>query len=161
PIEDLIIASGAGGGSRVEVYSGRIDDRVDVRLATAAPFADLKRRNAAVTAVGVDTNQDGVIDSLVVSQGAGGDRNGIRSVPLVPGTRSPAFSLLTGGAKPVPLRVTAANNGPPADIALQRAMQAAASSRSGTTADTQAAFAQLGRDWGGLNGNRLRSSPTR
>jgi len=158
-IQDIIVASGQGGGSQVEIYSGRIDDKVDARLAAVAPFASSKRRNAAVSAVGVDTNQDGVIDSLAVGQGLSGEAGKVRQVALSSRLRTTAATLQTSGVPQSPLRVGALNNRPVAEVFAARVRQAAVSSGSGDILGRQAAFAELARQWGGaVNANGFRRS---
>ena len=158
-VDDLIVASGQGGGSRVEIYSGRIDDKVDARLAAVAPFAKSRRKNAAVTAAGVDTNQDGVIDSLAVGQGFGGELGKVTQVALSNQLRTAAVPLRTSGIPQTPIRVGALNNRPIASQIAARARQAADLGGAGDPAGRQAAFAELAREWGGsVNPNGFRRS---
>jgi len=150
-IQDLIISSGQGGRSQVEVFSGRIDDRVDTRLLAVSPFANSKRRNASVTSVGIDANQDGIVDSLTVGQGSGGELGQVRQLALATGVRAAAAAVKVG-APQTPLRVAALNNRPLSDVIPTRARQAIMANGIGTVADRQAAFAELSREWGVVNG---------
>ena len=77
-IDDIIVSSGSGGGSRVEVFSGRIDDPADARLLALAPFANTTRPNAPVTAAGLDLDRDGIIDGFAFGQGLGGNLGMVR-----------------------------------------------------------------------------------
>ena len=69
-ISDVVVAAGRRGGSRIEIHDGRIG--TNARLQTAAAFAALDSRNAAVVAAAIDTDGDGRADSLYATQGAGG-----------------------------------------------------------------------------------------
>lgn len=95
--DDFIISTGRRGGSQLEVYSGRVATTV---LARRAAFASLVAGSLPTYAVGLDSEGDGRIDSLVASQGSG-PGVGIRRLPLS-GASSTAFSSLSG-----PLRLVA------------------------------------------------------
>jgi hypothetical protein len=69
-IDDIIVAAGRRGGSRIEIHDGRVD--ANARLQAVAAFAALGSRNAAVSATAVDTDGDGRVDSLYATQIAGG-----------------------------------------------------------------------------------------
>ena len=69
-IDDIIVAAGRRGGSRIEIHDGRVD--TNARLQAVAAFAALGSRNAAVSATAVDTDGDGRVDSLYATQIAGG-----------------------------------------------------------------------------------------
>ena len=94
--DDFIFSSGRRGGSQLEVYSGRVATTV---LARRAAFASLVAGSLPTYAVGLDSEGDGRIDSLVASQG-GGAGVGIRKLPLT--GASTTFSSLGG-----PLRLVA------------------------------------------------------
>ena len=70
---DIIVSSGVGGGSVVEVYDGTVAAATaNRRLARFAAFSGLANRNAAVAAVGVDSDGDGLANRIdVVQSGAG------------------------------------------------------------------------------------------
>lgn len=69
-IADVIVAAGRRGGSQIEIYDGRVG--TNARLQTAAAFAALGSKNAAVAAAAIDTDGDGRADWLYATQGAGG-----------------------------------------------------------------------------------------
>lgn len=88
-IADVIVAAGRRGGSRIEVHDGRVG--TNAKLQTAAAFAALDSRNAAVVAAAIDTDGDGRADSLYATQGAGGTA-GLRRAAI----GSTVFSALGG-----------------------------------------------------------------
>lgn len=88
-IADIIVASGRRGGSRIEIHDGRVG--TNATLQTAAAFAALDSRNAAVAAAAIDTDGDGRADSLFATQGAGGTA-GLRRAAI----GSSVFSALGG-----------------------------------------------------------------
>jgi hypothetical protein len=95
-IDDIIVAGGRRGGSRIEVHSGRVGGGV---LARQTAFAALATANLPTYATGLDADGDGRIDSLAVSQGAG-PGVGVRRLTLA--AASSGLSSLSG-----PLRITA------------------------------------------------------
>lgn len=88
-IADIIVATGRRGGSRIEIHDGRVG--TNATLQTAAAFAALDSRNAAVAAAAIDTDGDGRADSLFATQGAGGTA-GLRRAAI----GSTVFSALGG-----------------------------------------------------------------
>ncbi|MFM8354978.1 MAG: hypothetical protein ACKOBM_08745, partial [Gammaproteobacteria bacterium] len=88
--DDLMIAAGRRGGSQLEVYSGRVATSVLVRRAA---FASLVAASLPTYVVGLDSEGDGRVDSLVASQGSG-PGVGIRRLPL--SGASTAFSGSSG-----------------------------------------------------------------
>ena len=88
-IADIIVAAGRRGGSRIEIHDGRVG--TNAKLQTAAAFAALDSRNAAVVAAALDTDGDGRADSLFATQGAGGTA-GLRRAAI----GSTVFSALGG-----------------------------------------------------------------
>ena len=69
-IADVIVAAGRRGGSRIEIYDGRVG--TNARLQAYAALSAFELRNAAVVATSVDTDGDGRVDSLYATQIAGG-----------------------------------------------------------------------------------------
>ena len=69
-IDDIIVAVGRRGGSRIEIYDGRVG--TNARLQAYAALSAFELRNAAVVATSVDTDGDGRVDSLYATQIAGG-----------------------------------------------------------------------------------------
>ena len=88
-IDDIIVAAGRRGGSRIEIHDGRVD--TNARLQAVAAFAALGSRNAAVSATAVDTDGDGRADALYASQGTGGTASVSRSQ-----IQAQVFSILGG-----------------------------------------------------------------
>ncbi|HTM54546.1 MAG TPA: VCBS repeat-containing protein, partial [Pirellulales bacterium] len=78
-IPDLIVAGGNAGGSTVEVWSGIVNDVTDVKLASFTTFANTTTPNMPVHATWIDSNGDGIVDSIVAVQGTDGTSNQIRS----------------------------------------------------------------------------------
>jgi hypothetical protein len=78
-IPDLIVAGGNAGGSTVEVWSGIVNDVTDVKLASFTTFANTTTPNMPVHATWIDSNADGIVDSIVAVQGTDGTSNQIRS----------------------------------------------------------------------------------
>ena len=95
-LDDVIVAAGRRGGSRIEVHSGRASGGV---LARQAAFAALATANLPTYTTGLDADGDGRIDSLAASQGAG-PGIGIRRVGAT--LAAAALSPLGG-----PLRIAA------------------------------------------------------
>ena len=90
-IDDIIVTGGRRSGSALEVHSGRVtSNEVLFRQAAFASLATLP-----TYAVGLDTDGDGRINSLVATQG-GGAGSGIRLLGGTSGLES-AFSSLSGG----------------------------------------------------------------
>lgn len=89
-IADVVVAAGRRGGSRIEIYDGRVT--TSARLYASAAFATLASRNAAVSATAVDTDGDGVADALYASQGAGGTAGVYRAE-----IQNQVFEILGGG----------------------------------------------------------------
>jgi hypothetical protein len=77
-IPDFIVASGNGGGSAVQIWSGLTNDGSDTLLASFNTFADTSTKNAPVRATAFDSNGDGIADVLAVVQGTNGKSNQIR-----------------------------------------------------------------------------------
>jgi hypothetical protein len=78
-IPDFIVAAGNGGQSAVEIWSGLTNDATDVRLSTFTTFSNTTTANAPVHATALDTNGDGIADTIVVVQGTDGTSGQIRS----------------------------------------------------------------------------------
>ena len=91
-IDDIIVAGGRRSGSAIEVYSGRLTSN-DVLLRQAA-FASLASANLPTYAVGLDTDGDGRMNSLVATQ-TGGFGPGIRRLAGTAGVEA-TISSLTG-----------------------------------------------------------------
>ena len=72
-IPDIILSQGRNGQSVVEVYDGRVAAAANTRLARFTAFGNLARSSAAVFTAGIDTNADGRIDTINVSQGSAGN----------------------------------------------------------------------------------------
>jgi cyclophilin family peptidyl-prolyl cis-trans isomerase len=90
-IDDIIVTGGRRSGSALEVHSGRLDsNEVLVKRAAFASLASLP-----VVAAALDTDGDGRINSLVVSQ-EGGAGSGVRLLGGTSGLES-VFSSLSGG----------------------------------------------------------------
>ena len=71
-IPDIILAQGRGGQSRVEVFDGRVGAASNARLARFAAFSDLATRSAPVVAAGIDTDGDGLVNTIKTVQGGAG-----------------------------------------------------------------------------------------
>jgi uncharacterized repeat protein (TIGR01451 family) len=78
-IPDLIVAGGNAGGSTVEIWSGVVNDNPDVKLASFTTFANTTTPNMPVHATWIDSNGDGIVDSIVAVQGTDGTSNQIRA----------------------------------------------------------------------------------
>lgn len=81
-IPDLLLSAGLRGGSRTEVYSGRLDS--SSRLATYAAFGAFSESWASSFVSAADADGDGRVDALYAFQGLGGsptvhvlDREGV------------------------------------------------------------------------------------
>ncbi|MFM8635237.1 MAG: Ig-like domain-containing protein, partial [Planctomycetia bacterium] len=134
-ITDIAISSGSTGGSRMEVYSGRVDDRTDLRLLALAPFATTQRANAAVYSVGLDLDRNGVVEEMAFVQGLGGNAGVVRQT-------SRTGTLLRERSFPAsPLRIAAINNGPLPVATANRFAALSALNGVGSVAAKQAAFA--------------------
>jgi hypothetical protein len=154
-IDDITISSGNGGRSALEVYAGRIDDLQDLRLLSLAPFAAAAQRNAAVSAVGIDVDQDDRINFIAAGQGLGGRAGLLRPISFTGSLLSQA--AFAQSLPPTPVRVAALNNRPlPASVTGRNAWL---SSQEGVGAQAarQAAFAAIGAELAGVNadGRRL------
>ena len=144
-IDDIIVSSGSGGGSRVEVFSGRIDDPADARLLALAPFANTTRPNAPVTAAGLDLDRDGIIDGFAFGQGLGGNLGMVRQT-------SRTGALLSQWMLPAtPLRVTALNNKPVPGAVNNRMTMLTGLQGAGSIAAKQAAFAAFAAELARVN----------
>jgi len=144
-LDDLIISSGATGGSAIEVYSGRVDDAVDLRLAQFAPFANTAKKNASVYGVGLDTNRDGIIDNVVTGQGLGGNPGVTRRTSLT-GTLIRESALDRS-----PLRLAALNSRPQPAAVTARFATLSALEGTGSIGLKQAAFAAYAAELGQVN----------
>ena len=100
-IDDILVASGRGGGSLMRVYNGRMDQAVPAALVSSAAFAALARPNAPVFMAPIDLDGDGKIDRFYATQGDAGGSQGVLHV-ATSGARVGAFGSLKG-----PLRIAA------------------------------------------------------
>ena len=100
-IDDILVASGRGGGSLTRVYNGRMDQTAPAALVSSTAFAALARPNAPVFMVPIDLDGDGKIDRFYATQGDAGGSQGVLHV-ATSGARVGAFGSLTG-----PLRIAA------------------------------------------------------
>ncbi|NBT13018.1 MAG: VCBS repeat-containing protein, partial [Planctomycetia bacterium] len=140
-IDDIVIASGPGNGGVVAAYSGRVDDKQDLRLVNAAPFTTRAHRNAAVTATALDLDGDGIADRIFASQGDGGDVGAIRQID---GSGKPvAASAAVSRVGPTAVRLTSANSGAAAREARRRMNAVAAVGGVGRQDVLEAAFASI------------------
>src|SRR5690606_17764181 len=73
-IPDIVVGAGQGFGSMVRVFDGRTGS-----LLTTIRAYEGASRHAAVHAAFVDTNNDGIADTIVTAQGIGGSTREIRS----------------------------------------------------------------------------------
>ena len=113
-IPDIIVAQARGGSSVVEVFDGRLGTAANARITKFAAFADLATRSAPVTAVGIDTDGDGRVDSFKTVQGGAGSSR-LRSYSTT-GVLQSSVSGLAGSlqiAAPVALNTIAAVAGFP------------------------------------------------
>jgi hypothetical protein len=94
-IPDLIVAAGKGGNSAVEIWSGVTNDTADVRLSTFTTFTDTATPNAPIHAVAIDTNFDGLADTITVVQGTDGTSGQIRGFSTT-GVAKPTLSGFSG-----------------------------------------------------------------
>jgi hypothetical protein len=78
-IPDFVVSAGNGGKSAIEIWSGLTNDGPDVRLSAFNAFTGAKTVNAPVHAVAMDTNDDGIADTIVAVQGTDGATGEIRS----------------------------------------------------------------------------------
>ena len=68
-IPDLLVGSGRRGNGSVEVYDGRVASTANARLSAFNAFSGLRQSSAATTVSGIDSDGDGLADSLYASQG--------------------------------------------------------------------------------------------
>lgn len=99
-IDDIIIASGHGGGSRIDVYSGVVSGNPS-RLVARQAFAGLGRPNLPVYAAAITRASDNRMVNFAVVQGGGRTDQGVRRIGATTGVEA-SFATLSG-----PLRVTA------------------------------------------------------
>ena len=78
-VADIIVSAGRQGGSKTEIYDGTVATAANAKLASYAAFATLGRPNAPVSGAGLDTDGDGLVDTLYSAQGTGGS-NGVMTV---------------------------------------------------------------------------------
>lgn len=71
-IADVIVAQSTGGGSQVQVWDGKSGASTTTPLASFAAYGDLPSRTAGVSAVPVDNDADGRVDSIATFQGGVG-----------------------------------------------------------------------------------------
>jgi hypothetical protein len=145
-IDDIAVTSGRGIKSRVEVYSGRIDDVQDELLLSWVPFTNSARPTASLTAVGIDNDRDGKIDTLTAVQGLNAPQSLLASAPVsATGTllaqQAAALSIATPSKSP---RLAAVNNRPMTAAVTSLFAGLGAINGGGTIAAKQAAFATLG-----------------
>ncbi|MEI6239782.1 MAG: peptidylprolyl isomerase [Planctomycetia bacterium] len=100
-IDDIVVASGRGGGAVTRVYNGRVDQAAPAALITSTAFAGLARPNAPVFMAPIDLDGDGKIDRFYATQGDAGGSQGVLHV-ATSGARVGAFGSLQG-----PLRIAA------------------------------------------------------
>ena len=100
-IDDILVASGRGGGSLTRIYNGRVDQAAPAALVSSTAFAALARPNAPVFMAPIDLDADGRIDRLYGTQGDAGGSQGVLHV-ATSGARVGAFGSLQG-----PLRIAA------------------------------------------------------
>lgn len=100
-IDDILVASGRGGGSLTRIYNGRVDQAAPAVLVSSTAFAALARPNAPVFMAPIDLDGDGRIDRLYGTQGDAGGSQGVLHVASS-GARVGAFGSLQG-----PLRIAA------------------------------------------------------
>jgi hypothetical protein len=106
------------------------------------PFATTTQRNAAVSAVGIDIDQDGRIDFLATGQGMGGSAGMLRPISLTGSILSQ--TAFAQSLPPTPLRVAAVNNRPLAVSVTARNAWLSSQAGVGTLSAKQAAFAAIG-----------------
>jgi hypothetical protein len=99
-IDDIIVASGHGGGSRIDVYSGVVTGNPSRLLARQA-FAGIGRPNLPVYAAAVSRASDNRMVNFAVVQGGGRTEQGVRRISTSTGVEA-GFATLSG-----PLRITA------------------------------------------------------
>jgi len=140
------VTSGRGIKSRVEVYSGRIDDVQSALLLSWVPFANSARPFASLTAVGIDSDRDGKVDVLAAVQGLIAAHGQLANAPVsATGAllAQQAAQVAIGAAAKSP-RLAAVNNRP-TSAAIAGALNGA-----GTIVEKQAALdtlaATLGND---------------
>ena len=78
-VADIIVSAGRQGGSKTEVYDGTVGTSANAKLASYAAFATLSHPNSPVSGAGLDTDGDGLVDTLFSAQGTGGS-NGVKTV---------------------------------------------------------------------------------
>lgn len=100
-IDDILVASGRGGGSLSRIYNGRVDQATPATLVTSSAFAALARPNAPVFMAPIDLDGDGRIDRLYGTQGDAGGSQGVLHV-TTSGARVGPLGSLQG-----PLRIAA------------------------------------------------------
>jgi cyclophilin family peptidyl-prolyl cis-trans isomerase len=99
-IDDIIIAGGHGGGSRIDVYSGAVSGTPSRLLARQA-FAGVGRPNLPVYAAAIPRASDNRMVNFAVVQGGGRTEQGVRRISTATGVEA-GFATLSG-----PLRITA------------------------------------------------------
>ena len=145
-VEDISVSSGKGIKSRVEVFSGRIDDAQDALLLGWVPFPNSPRPFASVTAVGIDSDRDGKVDTFAAVQGLVAAQSQLATAPVSPtGTllaqQAAMLSVATASKSP---RLAAVNNRPATPAVTSLFAGLGAVNGGGTIAAKQAAFAALG-----------------
>jgi hypothetical protein len=86
-IPDLVIGAGALGGSRVEAWAWNTANATLAKLGSFTAFAGTTSTQAAVRVTTLDVTDDGIADTIVVSQGPSGKTGQIRSFNIT--SRSP------------------------------------------------------------------------
>ena len=141
------------GGSALQVYSGRIDDRIDQLLLATNPFGNTLKKNGPLSAVGLDLDGNAFVDQVAAGQGLGGNPGIMRQV-------STTGAILSQRTLPAsPLRLSAFNNRPLSTSATNRFAALVAANGSGTITAKQAAFAAIASTLSAVNADGTRWSP--
>jgi len=99
-IDDIIVVSGHGGGSRIDVYSGVVTGNPS-RLVARQAFAGVGRPNLPVYAAAIPRASDNRMVNFAVVQGGGRTEQGVRRISTATGAEA-SFAVLSG-----PLRIAA------------------------------------------------------
>ena len=86
-IPDIIVGTGRGGGSTVEIFNGRNG----TRLSRSVAYSPAEGNQTPVRVAALDLNGDGLADRVVTAQGAGGRSRLIRSFAPLSGQQVDEF----------------------------------------------------------------------
>jgi hypothetical protein len=144
-VDDIAVTSGRGIKSQVEVYAGTIDDLQDALLLSWVPFANSVRPTAGLTAIGIDSDRDGKIDSLAAVQGLNAPQSlfasaAVSATGALLAQQATSIAIATPSKSP---RLAAVNNRAATPAVTSLFASLGALNGAGTIVAKQAAFATL------------------